>query len=70
MKQLSIDNGNTRFNDSDHLLAAMQQVGIETIISYMDQDIYRGLYDKPRRQTPLSLIGAYLRKAKQDLIIG
>ena len=66
MKRISIDNGNTYCTAAE----AIAQIGIETIVNYMDDDIMESVNYDIAPCSDIDFLSEYLSRAGDDLIIG
>jgi len=64
MKKISVDNGNTFVTVQD----ALQEQSMATIRNYMDDELCEQIHGTV--DTEEEFINAYLKHAKEDLIIG
>jgi len=70
MKNISVDNGLHRDNYPEFIRDCINKVGYDTIINAMNENIREIVHNKNVKYSQLSFIMAYLRLAKNDLIIG
>lgn len=66
IKRISIDNGNTYCTAEE----AIAQIGIDTIVNYMDNDIRESVNYDIAPCADIDFLNEYLSRADDDLIIG
>jgi len=70
MKNLSINNNLTKNNEPEFICDCIKKIGYDTIVNNMDDQTREIVHGKNKVYSQLSFIMAYLRIAKNDLIIG
>ena len=65
-KRISIDNGNTYCTAEE----AIAQIGIDTIVNYMDNDISESVHCDIAPCSDVDFLAEYLARAEHDIIIG
>lgn len=65
MKRISIDNGTTFVTPEK----ALEEVGLDTLATYMDEEVREKVHNRLSPCSPLDFLEAYLEAADTDLII-
>lgn len=66
MKKISVDNGNTFVTPEE----AIEKVGFEEIVSWMDDDLREDVHSELEPCTDKEFLKRYLELSDHDLIIG
>jgi len=66
MANISVDNGNSYTTPAK----AIKAVGFDTIVNMMDDDTREDVHNKFAPCTDATFLREYLKRAKDDLIIG
>jgi hypothetical protein len=70
MKKFSIDNGVTMGNEPEFLASRLAEIDWDVVVNSMDDDTRELAHNRNVVYSNLSFLMAYLRLAKDDLVIG
>lgn len=70
MARININNGAGKWYDVDEVEQVLEQIDLETLFEYMDDDVLAEVTYEIAPCTDAEFLAEYLRRAPADLVIG